>query len=690
MVATIKTKVIGNYIYEWRPGWSYGGIGGHLTYRWWPVKKVTTTTTNSGVVNSVQNDTNVYIPAQDVTFDGALFKPNTRLYAFFDGKDVTSYIQPTMSEGQATGDPLITDAGGRMHGIFHLPNNAKTIRFVQGKKELKFIDNDKNDGTETTSGIVYFTYEGTPNQTESQDVGGLQASYNDVDPTVQSFLVLESGGVYLQSMNLYFLTKDNKYPILLQIREVIDDAVSSKYLANSNVVLDPANINVSEDGSLATPVTFTSPIYLQEGKEYAIYLVTNAPATYTLATCVYGETDSKNQVSTKDPRVGTLLKYLGAGVWLRDSTKGIKFGLFKCAFDTTSVYTLSLDNEDLGTHSLPNNSLATTISTNRITVTDKNHSFNADDYVTIAGLPADTTYGGISSQYINGVHRIDSVTWDTYSFTTVLINGVETDIPTAATASVVFGTNVLTDYSCQYDNILINNTQIALTKTSLDYTFKGLSGKSLDGNETPNIMDSNFTEISNKVDYSVNRVKKVNSPYNEANLNPGGNKSLQVDIKFKTDNENVSPVIDLTNTNVVLVENLINNQYDDELETDNGKGIARYITRDVALANQSDGLQVKFYGNIQSNANVRVYYKTLPVGSTGSLADQPWVEMTPDEQIKKVNDSLTFPEIKFTVYDLPLFKAFKTKVLMTSSDSTKPPLIKRYRAIAFQSIGAQG
>ena len=75
--------------------------------------------------------------------------------------------------------------------------------------------------------------------------------------------------------------------------------------------------------------------------------------------------------------------------------------------------------------------------------------------------------------------------------------------------------------------------------------------------------------------------------------------------------------------------------------------------------------------------------------ATGTLADQPWVEMEADEGVKKVNDNSTFPEISYTVYDLPLFKAFKTKVLMTSPDSTKPPLIKRYRAIAFQSISAQ-
>lgn len=686
-MAKVKTKIVGNTIYERRFFTHWGTIGLYTSYTWVPVGKVKTTTTNSGVVNTVTNDTNVYIPKMDITFDGALFKPNTRLYVFFDGKDVSSYIQPT---GGATGNPLITDAGGRINGIFHLPNDKNSLRFIQGTKELKFTDSATNDvNNETTSASVSFTYTGSNDQTESQDAGGLQTSGVNADPLVQSFLVLDQGGIYLQSLNLYFLAKDNKYPVLFQIREVINDQVSAKYIANSNVVLNPSDVNVSADGSVATPITFSSPIYLQEGREYAIYLVTNAPATYSMATCEYGQTDSLGNVSTRDPRVGSMMKYIGSNTWLRDSSKGLKFGLFKCAFDTTHTYTLALDNEDLDTRALANNSLSTTIGTNTITVTDHNHSFNPDDFVAITGLPSGATYAGIDSQYINGVHRIDSVTWDTYTFSSVLIGGVETAIPTAADSSIVFGTDVITDYNCQYDDLIINNTQILLTKTGLDYTFKGLSGQSLDGNETPNILDSDFTEISNKVNYSVNRVKKINSPYNEANINAGGAKSLQVDIKFKTNNENITPVIDLTNMNAVLVENLINNQYDDELTTNNGKGIARYITKDIPLANQSNGVQVKFNANIQGNANVRVYYKILTMDATGTLADQPWVEMEADEGVKKVNDNSTFPEISYTVYDLPLFKAFKTKVLMTSPDSTKPPLIKRYRAIAFQSISAQ-
>lgn len=642
---------------------------------------VKTSSTNTGALTTVANDTTIYIPETVLSFEGNLFKPNTRLYVYFDGKDLSNYVTP---DGGSEGNPLMTDSIGKIKGELRIPN-TETLRFVSGKKEIKFTDSAKNDLNDTTYAIVFYTYTGEQDKTNIQDAGGEQASSSTTDPMVQTFWVLDMGGIYLHSLNLYFLTKDTKYPILFQIREVDGDAVSNTYLANSNYVLQPSDVNVSDDGSAATSISLPAPVYLQEGKEYAIYLFTNAPATYNLACCEYGETNSLNQLSTKDPRIGSVMKYLGSDAWLRDNSRGIKFNLYKCAFDTTQPYTLSLDNVSLGTKVLANNSIFTTNGTNIITIKDPEHGFNPGDYVTVDGLPADTSFGGISSNYINGVHKIDSVTWNSYTFNNVLINGSETLIPDTASASVFFGTNVTTDYSYQYDILLLNNNEIMLANTKLSYVFKGISGKSLDGSETPNVFDSTFSEITNQIDYNTARVKKINSAYNEQNLNPGSAKSLQVDITFKTNNENISPVIDVANTNAILVENVINNKFAGEAEG-TGEGIARYITKDISLSSQSNGVQVRFLGNIQSPADVRVYYKILPLESSGSLADQPWVEMVVDNAVSKANNAETYNKYTYTVYDLPIFKAFKTKVLMTTTDSTKPPLLKEYRAIAFQSI----
>lgn len=656
------------------------GIAGSLLFN----NSSSSSSSNTGALSVVNNDSNIYIPAIDITFEANLLKPNTRLYIYFDGRDLTQYVSNT-TPGKASTDPIVTTESGFCSGILHLPNNS-SIRFTQGEKEFKLTDSSKNDDTETTYATCTYVYTGDPDNTKTQNLGGTDSFVSGADPTVQSFLILDAGGIYLNSVNLYFLTKDTKYPILFQIREIVDDVVSDYYLTNSNYIIQPSEINTSLDGSIATQINLHAPVFLQQGKEYGIYLVTNAPATYNLATCIYGETDQYNNLSTKDPRIGGLMKHLGNDAWLKDTTRGIKFELAKCAFDTTTKYTLALDNQTLFNKLLDNNSLSTTISTNKITVTDPDHSFNPNDFVTISGLPADTMYSGINSDYINGIHRIDSVTWNTYTFSTVLINNTETPIPTNANASTMFGINVSTDTNYQYDTILLNNNEILLSNTRLDYTIKGLSGQSLDGTEIPNVFDSEFGQITNKTEYSVSRVKKVNSAYNQSALNPGSSKSLQLNIEFSTSNENISPVVEAGNTNVALIENLINNQDDNELLENNGHGIARYITKDISLSAQSNGVQVRFSGNVQANANVKVYYKILPIESTRNLDEESWVEMTIDKDVAKASNDSTFSDYVYTAYDLPLFKAFKTKVLMTSPDSTKPPLIKMYRAIAFQSI----
>ena len=114
--------------------------------------------------------------------------------------------------------------------------------------------------------------------------------------------------------------------------------------------------------------------------------------------------------------------------------------------------------------------------------------------------------------------------------------------------------------------------------------------------------------------------------------------------------------------------------------------ISRYITKDISLNSQSNGLQVRFQGNLQGSASIKIYYKVLPIEATNTLADQNWVEMTLDTEVAKANNDTTFSDYRYTAYNLPLFKAFKTKVVMLSPDSTKVPLLKSYRAIAFQSM----
>jgi len=76
----------------------------------------------------------------DVSFVGTRFKPNTRLYAFFDGVDVNAFVRPV--DGNY-GDPIVSDANGRVEGIFTIPNN-ENLRFRTGQRQFRLTDDALN------------------------------------------------------------------------------------------------------------------------------------------------------------------------------------------------------------------------------------------------------------------------------------------------------------------------------------------------------------------------------------------------------------------------------------------------------------------------------------------------------------------------------------------------------------------
>ena len=88
-------------------------------------------------------------------------------------------------------------------------------------------------------------------------------------------------------------------------------------------------------------------------------------------------------------------------------------------------------------------------------------------------------------------------------------------------------------------------------------------------------------------------------------------------------------------------------------------------------------------GAIQACASVSVYYKALPVASNDSIDTLNWVEMPiKTEPIKSSNDN-DFQQYVYQIENLSPFKAFKIKLVMNSTDSTRVPLLGRFAAIAF-------
>lgn len=99
-------------------------------------------------------ETMPYMRGRKISVHLDQFKPNTQLYAFFDGDDVTDRVYPANG---SKGDPIVTDANGKLDAIFRLPDGEYEV----GTKNFRLAD-DSEDRDEfiTTYGEATYTANG--------------------------------------------------------------------------------------------------------------------------------------------------------------------------------------------------------------------------------------------------------------------------------------------------------------------------------------------------------------------------------------------------------------------------------------------------------------------------------------------------------------------------------------------------
>ena len=127
-----------------------------------------------------------------------------------------------------------------------------------------------------------------------------------MDPLAQSFLVDKSGGMYLTEVDLYFQTKDESLPVSVEIRNMVNGYPGQIILPFSQVSKNPADVNLSQDGSAATTFTFPSPVFLEQGQEYCFVVLSNSNK-YEAYISRMGETDlATGQTISGQPYAGSL------------------------------------------------------------------------------------------------------------------------------------------------------------------------------------------------------------------------------------------------------------------------------------------------------------------------------------------------------------------------------------------------
>ena len=176
------------------------------------------------------------------------------------------------------------------------------------------------------------------------------------DPLAQTFTVDETGA-FLTSVDLFFANKDDNEKVTVELRTVELGTPTNKLVQDfATVTLEPSQVNTSSDGSVATTVTFPSPIYLQPGVEYAIVILSPSSNKYETWIARMGEKttntqnlpDAESVIVTKQYLGGSLFKSQNGTIWTPSQFEDLKFTLYKAQF-TQNAGTVYFYNPKLGT-----------------------------------------------------------------------------------------------------------------------------------------------------------------------------------------------------------------------------------------------------------------------------------------------------------------------------------------------------
>ena len=400
------------------------------------------------------------VRSRSVGFVGNHFRPNTRVYVFFDKVDVNVHVTPASSSFSDVATPiagskLITGPSGRVEGTFLIPDPkvSGNLQFRTGELQFRITSSSKNlTGTDasvdtnstadaltdqlSTAGNTIYTAKGmleteqetiiatrnaevvVNNLNETRTVSSStsrfirrepEETFDGGDPLAQSFIVQgakRGDGRFVTSIDIFFSEKDAVLPVQVEIRTMINGYPARKILPFGKKVLYPSDVNTSTDGSTATTFTFPSPVFLKPDIEYCFVIFSHSP-DYKVFIARMGENDiGDTRIISEQSHTGILFKSSNNMTWSPSQLEDLKFTLKTANFDTAVAGgTVTLVNSTLPAKTLAANPIVMTGGSTTLKVKHKNHHmYTTSNNVTISGVSS-----GITTT-LNGAITADATT----------------------------------------------------------------------------------------------------------------------------------------------------------------------------------------------------------------------------------------------------------------------------------------
>jgi len=520
---------------------------------------------------------------------------------------------------------------------------------------------------------------------------------NGKNPIAQSFFISEPHGLFLTKIGLYFkstftATADTQIPVSLHIRPMRDGVPVDTQIVPGSVVYKSFNqVNTSNDASAETQFVFDEPIYLSPFTDFAMCIYAESPE-YEIWISQLDETilNSASATVNRNPSIGSIFYSQNGATFTAEQTQDLKFRLYRAKFNTGAAALANISNATLPKESLQRNPIKTVSGSANVDVLFPNHGLQVNDVISISGAEA---LGGYSADSINGDHTIDAVDLSGYRFS---MN------TTADSDAIGGGSLVQSTKNIPYSVLYTNMSMIKPTETDATFGLKATKGKSFAGASTSLYdKETEFTTIQlNKTLYADEAHIVAADSIADVEIAVGA-KSLEINTSFLTENDFVSPMIDLQRCSMTLVDNVIDKQaatpttgfnvpltFVDETNARGGTSAAKHITKPITLESSAVGLKICITAHRPREADFDVYVRTTQAGGE-DIRNKTYKLIDKEQLIPSDEDPRRYRQYNYLLGgpggNFPAFTQFQIKIVMTSTNSAKVPVLKDLRAIALSA-----
>jgi hypothetical protein len=326
-----------------------------------------------------------------------------------------------------TSTSLINDQQGSIKLSFHIPDssNDSNPRWASGEVTLKLTGDPENtlisgftdtaaESTYSSTGTVFtrqFETENIRNADIQRQTGDIQSQTVRTttwvappppppspprpprppgDPLAQSFNVNTETGIFLSKIDIFFQTKDEVLPVTCEIRNMVNGYPGPSVFERT--VLNPDQVNISDDATAVTPFNFSTPVYLAPGSEYCFVLLT-ASTDYRVWISETGLDDLNGEKITKQPTLGVLFKSQNNTTWTTAQLQDIKFRMYRANFKINEQPVINFTNRNDSNSQftrLRRDPIELNVNSGRIKVHHRNHGHHDNSsFVEIRGVSSE-------------------------------------------------------------------------------------------------------------------------------------------------------------------------------------------------------------------------------------------------------------------------------------------------------------